>query len=495
MSEQEFKKLIETSDIANLKKYLNYPKVISLTKFVSYLSESNPNILCVLIKILHSKYDLNDIIKQIITLDQPILLEKVLSHRTKKIIDIKKIVPLTLPNGRVSMAKSIYEYNCELNSFDLVEDLLSKHTFKYNCQEISIDSFVLAMHNRHYKDMERMMKHLDLSFWDNFTVKYTTKHLNIKFLKKILCRTDIDPSANSNFAFRSVVYTNTFKANELMKHPAVPANPTTQNFAHDIILYGWWSSLHKILTTGDKASISQFKEIHMVGAIVRMDTYALYMMIKFNILNENLLSYKKYLNDPEIASLRERLSKNDAIIQKNLKVINENLPKSYIEQVDPVDIYSTALRRNDLTSIKNINNFAIVISPVSLLEQLIIHGKVNNETVTYVLDHIVDTYTLYSLLRALMCNDDTFFDKPTKNKTAMFNKITEKIFGNPNLKLQNLIELYGKSNTGVRRDLIINSIIRKFGENAGELFKTLATTVETIGTDDQLFTLYMKKIM
>src|SRR5271165_6145666 len=109
-----FKKAYRNADIDQLKKYIKRPAELSIKKFMNITEKSfiaNPEVYNVLVLILLNQYDLNEVTIDLINRDNIDLMESIFSYNTELVLDHEKLIPLTVPTGRVSMAKMIYEYN------------------------------------------------------------------------------------------------------------------------------------------------------------------------------------------------------------------------------------------------------------------------------------------------------------------------------------------------------------------------------------------------
>lgn len=426
MSLDEFKKAYSSSNIAKLRKYIKYDTVLSVPKFINYVEKSfstNRDVYDVLALILFNKYDLDDVVKNIIERDNTELLENVLDNDYQIVLD-ETLIELTVPKGRVTMAKSIYEYiHNKKNSYTNIIKLLKNYLFVYDENENSIDSYVLALYKKKYNDVDRISHFINLGFWNNFAVKYISHNYSYCFgynIQNILLSTDVDPGIGNNLPLRISLKKGNFTiANELLKHPLVTVNFNVK-FLIYLIQYNCLYVAEKLLRTENSDVISIFKHTTFINNIITYHNDVTYLAIKLGIL--------------DVVQIIENNSSDKRKIEKyleNFKIDDEFILKSYEPDLDPNDVCALAFKNNDIELAKSIADYSISINVFFLLRCLICHrNDKNTDVYDYILNNKVKQFNSTRILYTIISLTPTY----ENGVDEIFEKILIVVKDNPKLK-------------------------------------------------------------
>ena len=380
MSLDEFKKAYYNADIKKLRKYIKYDKILSVPKFVNYVEKSfiiNRDVYDVLVLILFNKYDLNEVVRNIIGRDNTELLEHVLDNNYQIELD-ENLIYLTGSKGRVSMAKSIYEYiHGEKNSYKNIVKVLKKYPFMYNKDENSIDSYVLALHKREFDDIDRISHYINLGFWDNFAIKYVSYNYDQCIYyntKNILLSAEIDPGVDDDLPLRTALKKKDYvSANELLKHPLVSVY-FTDKFIMYLIENNCLYVAERILRTENDNAISVFK--HVINNVISCHNDVTYLAIKLGIFDVDKLM-------EDFDSDKRKIKKYLA----NFKISDEFILKPYEPDLDPHDVCKLSFQNNDILLAESIVDYSISVDIFFFLKCLIAH---RNDKYTDVYNYILD---------------------------------------------------------------------------------------------------------
>ena len=385
MSLESFKKSYNNSDIPQLRKFIKKPKVLSTHKFMTYVEKSfttNRAVYDILILILFNKYDLDKIAVDMIDRDNVDLMENIFtSFTTDLVLDYERLIPLTVPRGRVSMAKMIYEYNHgNEDSYEVVNRLLRRYEFVYDENKNSIDSLVLALCKRNDDHAKLIIPYINPNFWDDFAIKYATQY-NSSILKILLSHNMVDPGVDDNFPLKIAIENCYRIANELLKHPLVAVNNINLSFIEYLIEYNCLCVAERLLRCENNNIIRLFKKPEIINAMIEYHNDITYLAIKLGIFNK-----KKLLN-----------ISNSYLA--NFKIDDTYVIKPYDQNLDPVQIYKKAIEYDDIDQVKSIRNYPISITPYFLLHYLVKYGQIcDTDSYKYVWNNILKKYNPTILL-------------------------------------------------------------------------------------------------
>lgn len=416
MSIELFKESYQNSDIVQLRKFMKLPKVISTKKFVEYVEESfmaNQPVYDILVLILFNQYDLNKVVTDIIRRDNTDLLENILSNKYEIELD-EDLILLTVPIGRISMAKAIYEYiHDDYNYYKVVMNLLDDHDFILNQDEKSVDSFVLGLHqeeNEIYhptcrgRERQRKIKRcssyvksiipcINPDFWDNFAIKYAVELSDLPLVEKLLLHPNVDPGADNNCPLKIAMNHRYYDiANELLKHPLVAVDCITVEFIEYLINRNCLCVIEKILRLGDDNITAIFKRRSTIDFMLDNNNSITYLAIKLGVFDvSELIEY----DGEEI--VRKYL--------RNFKIDDTYVSKSYESNLDPDEIFDWAIKHDDIELAKTIKNYPISISYYRLLSRL---EQYDNDVSAYIYDKILIKYCPDDLIEASMLYNGLF---------------------------------------------------------------------------------------
>jgi hypothetical protein len=229
---------------------------------------TNREVYNILVLIIFNQYDLTRVISDIIDRDDVDLLEDILSNDYDVKLD-EELILKTVPKGRVTMAKAIYEYiyDVKKNSYPVITNLVKHYKFVYNKDENSIDSFVLALRRGKYEHIEKIIPYINPGFWNSFAIKYICEYniINriheINIAQKLLSCPQIDPGIDDNYPLKAVINRHHYSmANELLKHPLVNIDYITVGFCEYLIENNKLCVAEKILRLGDNDTIKIFRK-------------------------------------------------------------------------------------------------------------------------------------------------------------------------------------------------------------------------------------------
>lgn len=437
MSVDEFKKAYDDADITQLRKYITRPKLISTDKFINYVETSfttNIKVCDVLILILLNQYDLNSVTINLIDRDNIDLMEYIFSYDTELVLDHEKLIPLTVPKGRISMAKLIYEYNHgNEDSYYIVKDLLDEYNFAYNKNEKSIDSFVLGLHNiiktvfrflgkkgeykikQYTNDVNDTISYINPAFWNNFAIKYATETCNHSVVKKLLLCPEVDPGVDNNYALTMTIYAQDYiMADKLLKHPLViPHNsscPISLSYIIDLIDNNCLCVSEKLLRIDDEYIVI-FKSGPVINRLIEIHNDITYLAIKLGIL--------------DVSELINRHPNKKRMIKKYLRefeIDDVYVCPSYDLNLDPIDILKNAIKSDDIDLAKTIKNYPISIHEFNLVDIL---RKYENENENSVINYIYNV--------VLMTYNPNLILTDASSTPNIFKKIFNAVIDNPEL--------------------------------------------------------------
>ena len=392
MSVDAFKHAYKNSDIKQLRQYIKLPKLLSTKKFVTYVETSfttNIQVYDILVLIIFNQYDLTRVISDIIDRDNVDLLEDILSNDYDVELN-KDLILKTLPKGRITMAKAIYEYiyDVKKNSYKVINKLRKKYDFVYNKDENSIDSFILAIQEEENNHAINIIPYINMDFWNNFAIKYVCEYSYSCVLKNLLVCPRVDPSTNKNYPLKLVKY-NPIMMNELLKHPLVTdVSYVPLYFINEIIVCNWIFVAEKILRLGCDTILDLFKKHDTINLMVKYHNDVTYLAIKLGIFNVS----KLINSDPkQKINIKRHLA--------NLKIDDEYMPLPYEFCLDPRQILNEALEDDDVDMAKKITNYSVSISPVILADYL---EQYNNTVTKYIYKKVIITYDPDVLLKGAL---------------------------------------------------------------------------------------------
>jgi hypothetical protein len=384
MSASDFKKAYSNLDINELKKYIPNPKVLSTKEFTDYLADSykHPKAFSIMLRILFAHYNLNKVASFIIDLDNIDLLEQVLDYDDSLKLD-RSLILKTLPRGRVTMAKMIYEYiygkDDELGT---VKKLLREYNFVYNPNENSIDSFVLAIRHgtvkNNHNGAERFISYIVPNFWNDFAIKYCVDSYCLGGLKRLLANPIVDPGVDDNFCLKLALRKQYNRiTNELLKHPLVSIEDVTPRFVGEIIRENFLCVAERLLRSANDKIITFFKV--NVPLMVKVHNDVTYLAIKVGIFGVSRL-LRKYPNDIKLIKAYLR----------NFLLDEPYATKPYDLNLDPEQIYQMALENDDIDLARSIIHYPISIRPILLFRHLLQYKK--GDVYDYIWNVIIPEY-------------------------------------------------------------------------------------------------------
>lgn len=444
MSVENFKQAYNDEDLRSLRKYIKSSRVLSVDEFVTYVEKSfltNREIYDILVLILFNKYNLNKVVVQLIKLDKVDLLEDILSTNIPKHnrpdLD-EKIILNTIPNGRITMAKTIYEYIYQISDpYDIIVKLLGYYNFKFvpNKNANSIDSFILALGEQKYPETLKMIPYINLNCWDNFIIKFAVAYGNVKIVKRILRNNTIDPGIDDNWALNIAINRECYDiANELLKHPLVSTMDSNNHFIRYIMEKNLLCVAKKILQPENSRIITCFKKYEYVA--LRCNNDVTYLAIKLGIIAGGNIN-------------RRFLEKMDT----------EYMVLPYELNLDPIQICKMAFKEGDIDLAKNIKNYSISI-PSNTIVKFLIKYKYT-DVYDYVLNNRLKQYDPTKLIVSAGYLIDMRLDK------SLFKKILNVVKDNPNINYETV---YGYSNSDIKRKYILKAVKLKYSEADYEIF-------------------------
>lgn len=459
MSITSFIKAYDNSDIDKLRKYITYPKFISTNKFINYVEQSfttNINVCDILILIVLNQYDLNTVTINLIDRDNIDLIEHIFSYNTELVLDHKRLIPLTLPRGRISMAKLIYEYNHgNEDSYQIVKNLLKKYDFFYNKDEKSIDSFVIGLNKRNihgnpklYKKHQKdIISYINPAFWNNFAIKYATDTCDDYSVKKLLLCPEVDPGVDDNYPLR--IATNNEDCaiiDELLKHPLVI--PQSKYCDMDPIYITGSIEVNllciaeKLLRTNNDY-MAIFKCASTIELLIKMHNDITYLAIKLGIF--------------DVCELINHYPEQKRIIKKYLREFKMDevyVCPSYELNLNPIDILKNAIKFNDIDLAKTIKNYPISINSFDLINSL-----TRNENKNCVIDYIYkEILILYNPNKILVRASSSYCKNISTSN--FFVKIFNIVVNHPKLDCK---YLYRKIFCDDIRSIILNHVNKNYG--------------------------------
>lgn len=480
MSTKKFTDAYKKSDIKELRKYIKRDPVLSTHNFMTRVEQSfmeNRDVYDVLILILHNKYDLNKVVKDIIDRDNIDLLENILSS-AHGILE-ESLISHTVPKGRISMAKLMYEYihdkSNSVNNFEseseseseidigghklnmkmnlesglFVATLLVDYDFVYNKNEKSIDSFVIAFSNGLFEEAGKIMPYIDPSVWNNFAIKFIAAADNLYIVKKLLQHNLVDPGVDDNCPFRISLRGDSYEvANELLKHPSVRVdNAIDLDFIIYLIENNCVCSMEKILNSKIPVISYCFLLPEISDLLLKVNNNVTYLVINM-----------------------QKITITNRKIKSNLKYYKPSKPyveKPYELKLDPSQIIKQAIKQNDMELAKSIRNYPISIGTFELMCYLMTYKNNNNiddmdESVCdYIWENVLHQYDPNKLLLTAFVIDrniiihkameplncPAFIDvgkmilnMVAKYDTTLYDKIIEIVKDNPKLDLDAVYE-------------------------------------------------------
>jgi hypothetical protein len=382
MSKEDFRQAYENSDIKKLKKYVDGPKVLSTKELIKNLAEclAKPKLFNVILQILFAQDNLNKIVSHIIKIDHIDLLDRVLSYDDSLELD-EKLILKTLPRGRVTMAKMIYEYiHGSGDDLKIVCRLLKKYTFVYNPEENTIDSFVLALYLRENNDAIIALNHIGPNFWNDWAIRACGVWSNVEIAKRLLGHPMVDPGVDNNFCLKQAFKRGDYHmANELLKHPLVAVKGINLEFVCFVINHNCVCVAERMLRSGDNFIVSFFKERPAINSMISSCNDVTCLAIKLGIINLGEVL--------EVKLNKEKAIKNHL---KNVKLDDPYVMKSYEDNLDPLQIYQIALESDDMDLAKSIKSYPISISPHFLFSCL--YGREDCEIYNYIWNTKIKEY-------------------------------------------------------------------------------------------------------
>ena len=377
-----FKKAYKNADLVKLRKYISRPQVLPMKKFMDYVETSfinNRTVYDILVLILLNQYDLNNVTIDIINRDNIDLMESIFAYDTELVLDHVKLIPLTVPKGRITMAKMIYEYNHgNEDSYKYILNLLGTYKFIYDENENSIDSFILAMFNKKNEHAESIISYINPSFWNDFAIKFACKLQYINVIKRLLLHNAVDPGVDGNHALEISVSTNRhLQVNELLKHPFVSINYITVRMVLEFINRNNLCAVEKILRSTDNC-ITIFKRENIIQQMIRMHNDVTYLAIKLGIF--------------DVSELIDTYPQQRGIINtylRNFKIDEIYVCKPYEFNLDPLQILKRALKNDDIDLAETITNYSISIRICDLIYSL---EEYNNSVTNYIYDRVLIMY-------------------------------------------------------------------------------------------------------
>jgi len=394
MSVESFRKAYKESDIKQLGEFIKQPKVMSIEKIMTYIEKSfvsNRTVYDVLILILFNQYILNEVIAEVIKRDNTDLLENILNNDYGLELD-ENLILLTLPKGRVSMAKAIYEYVHKEYGRHIVIDLLLRYDFVFNMDEKSIDSFILSLHLVAGSDLlcRNIIPYINPNFFDNYAIVYaTTVTGHDSLIDQLLLHPNVDPGVSDNFIFERAIeeFQHYQQANKLFKHPRVFVSGITMEFVVHIVKYNWLCAAEKILRLGDDQTTAMFRNQMMIDKMIKNHNDVTYLAIKLGVFDVSFLI--RHYPDQK-AKIKWHL--------RNLKIDDTYIYKSYEHNMDPFQVIRRAFRRNDVHLAKTIVNYPISINGYKLLHLLC---KYENDVSNYIYTDILIKYNPIDIIMAI----------------------------------------------------------------------------------------------
>lgn len=382
MSIEEFKKSYKNGNIKILRTYIKLDKVLSTTKFITYLEKSfsaNRDIYNILVLILFNKYDLNKVVKKLIKTDNVELFENILTtdiqEHNKPVLDENYLISCTVPKGRISMAKAIYEYGHGFDdTYNTVLELLRKYDFRYGSESetdsetdnksYSVDSFIWAMWDGKYTDAVKIMSYVNPTCWDNFAIKFVLIEEPIEFIRELLAHDSIDPGIDDNWLLKKCIREGKYPiVNELLKHPLVIVENIDAVVVDYIIDQNCLCVAERLLRSGDKNIIDFFKMVS--DSLIEIDNDVTYLAVKLGIITGTVAN-KQYL--------------------KKFKIDKHYIILPYKLNLDPIQICKLAFEEDDIDMAMSIINYNISIDLYILMDLLIEHK--NSDVYNYVIDKL-----------------------------------------------------------------------------------------------------------
>lgn len=367
MSLKQFEKAYTNSDIKTLREYIRNPKVIKSTrKFMALVEHSfmtNQKVYDVLVLILFNQYDLNKTVKIMIDMDNVDLLENILSND----VDIKldeDLIQYTLPKGRISMAKAIYEFiHGVTDSYKIVKKILQHYDFVSNWSEKSVDTFVLALFKRECEYAEQSIPFINPNFWNDFAIKYATEQEIFAIVDILLCHNMIDPGVDDNFPLMTAINKNYYHiASKLLRHPLVGIDMIDLGFISYIVDCNHLYIAGKIFHSKNNDIISLFEHPVIIRKMISYGNDVTYLAVRMGIIDPGNEEFEqRCMTTIENRQYLQYYIDNYSYIEKPYSLV-----------YDPCDIYEEAIMSNNIDLAKSIINYPVSVEMTCLLGTLMI---------------------------------------------------------------------------------------------------------------------------
>jgi hypothetical protein len=440
MSKEDFAKAYENADTKKLKKYINNSKVLSAKEIVKYMTNSlpTPKIFDIILQISFAQYNFNKIVSAIIELDNVELLEKVLAYDDSQKLNID-LIQKTVPKGRISMAKMIWECNHEQSDdLEIVIRLIGTYKFVYSNNENSIDSFILAVWYDDNKHAKNIISHINPNFWNDFAIRFCIRIGNSDLVKELLCHPMVDPGVDNNFCLKLALKDNLYgTTNRLLKHPLVSVTDINIHFACTIIRENFLCVAERLLRT-DNDIVSLFKGDRCINVLLKVHNDITYLAIKLGILDVNALLQKYPIDKKRIKRYLRNFHLNEPYVMR-----------PYIENLDPEQIYKMSLKNDDIDLAKSITCYPISIKPTVLFQYL--EGYDQGDVYNYVWNMIIKEYDPNLIFR----NQYSVFSICCQN--GRISKLFKLVRNDPRFNYGLIYENYSNRNRKIMRELVMKN--------------------------------------
>ena len=355
---EKFKQALLDGDIPQLRTFIKKQKILSTHKFMTYVEKSfmtNRPVFDVCVLILLNQYDLDEVVMDIIDRNNTDLLDGVLSNASADLD--KDLVSDAMNKGRIIMARTIVKYIYGEKNLDIrIVRLLRGCDYVHDVEEKSIDSFLTTLRARKFDQTKIIMSYIDLSFWNDFAIKYATSLSAINIVKRLLRCNSVDPSSDDNLAYQIAMNDKHYHiANELLKHPLVRIIRINLGLVNFLIESNCLCVVEKIFNSTNDDAISFFKRPEIIHKMFHAHNDITYLAMKMDIM-------------PTIN--HEEIIKNLPLYQ-----FKPYVEKPYELQLDPAQVIKRAIKYNDLDLALSIKNYSVSINAGLLFCYLILYDE------------------------------------------------------------------------------------------------------------------------
>jgi hypothetical protein len=386
MSLEELKVAIQAKSIIKLKK-IN-AKDISVVDFVKYLSEADDTIFETLCD-MSKKYDSDVLLKVVIDLNNEELMENILDTHDAFIYE--DLMRYAAKKGRLTMAKIMYVFMySEYDLVKMIKHILKTYEFKYEPTPYSIDSVVIAIYKNHCDYVKKAVTRIKPNFWDNFCIRFACELGRIGIIKVLLRSDSVDPLVcNIGYLVKKARKSkNNDEYNiisELLKHPQVSVNDVDH-----LTKYNKICTIEKIFNLGNKKVISYFEK--KIDSIFYIDNNVIALAVKYGIVNRDNVNTD--VTEEPLCYLSDNRDEIKKAIDDYIPHKIKYFPRSYVNNLDPIDIFELAIENDDPSLIEDLGSYKLFLSTKYLVKSF---NKCKENMIEFISDNVWDEYDIEEL--------------------------------------------------------------------------------------------------